>query len=310
MILRFDDEELCSNFLLDHHTWKDWFSTLDPWVCQSLPFERLAWVRILGVPIHLADNDVLNNIAEHYGRIVHGSQFNAEDGNLSLGWIGLLVGEGDRIHDQATLKWRDKQFRVWIEEELCDWAPDSIGRVFIKEDNDKPSEEFGSDDDSLDDGDTVKSSEFRPVTEENERSKTINADGIVEGGNDNFSRNSGNGSYSENLGEQSSLDGGARGANDGCKSAGKEGNKLFFFKSADQVRRPKKRIGLLRLRSKTQSQQGVSSPNSCERPKNGQGITVNSIWTLIWILSRFHKEKDFQKRFSRERQKSVGYLHS
>ncbi|MFS7994853.1 hypothetical protein Hanom_Chr12g01110991 [Helianthus anomalus] len=83
--------------------------------------------------MHLADNDVLNNIAEHFGRIVHGSQFEAEDENVSVGWIGLLVGEGDRIHDHVTLKWRDKQFRVWIEKELCDWAPGSVEKVLLED---------------------------------------------------------------------------------------------------------------------------------------------------------------------------------
>ncbi|KAJ0508473.1 hypothetical protein HanIR_Chr11g0517611 [Helianthus annuus] len=82
MLLKFVDEEPCAKFLLDHQLWKEWFLNLDQWNCQSLPFERLAWVRIQGVPMHLADNDVLNNIAEHFGKVVHGSQMEVEDRNL------------------------------------------------------------------------------------------------------------------------------------------------------------------------------------------------------------------------------------
>ncbi|KAL9997067.1 putative RNA recognition motif domain, nucleotide-binding alpha-beta plait domain superfamily [Helianthus debilis subsp. tardiflorus] len=87
MFIRFADEELCSKFLLDHQIWKDWFRSLDPWECQSFPFERIAWVRVSGVPMHLADNDVINNIAEHFGLIVHGSKMEAGDDNLSTTWI-------------------------------------------------------------------------------------------------------------------------------------------------------------------------------------------------------------------------------
>ncbi|KAJ0805635.1 hypothetical protein HanPI659440_Chr02g0080501 [Helianthus annuus] len=129
MLLKFQDEDGCNNFLLDHNAWKDWFKCLDVWNCQSLPFERLAWVRILGVPIHLAENDVLNNIAEHFGKIVYGSQLEANDRDLSVSWIGLLVGDGNRIHDQVTLKWKDKQYRVWVEEEMSNWFPDSVGSI-------------------------------------------------------------------------------------------------------------------------------------------------------------------------------------
>ncbi|KAJ0828984.1 putative RNA recognition motif domain, nucleotide-binding alpha-beta plait domain superfamily [Helianthus annuus] len=134
MLVKFEVEASCVNFLMDHSCWKDWFSVLDPWDNQSLPFERLAWVKVQGVPMHLADNDVLNNIVENFGKIVHGSQLEAGDGNLSVSWIGLLVGEGVRIHEQVTLRWKNKQFRVWVEEEINDWVPGSVGLVEVPTD--------------------------------------------------------------------------------------------------------------------------------------------------------------------------------
>ncbi|KAJ0739757.1 hypothetical protein HanOQP8_Chr06g0209261 [Helianthus annuus] len=129
MVLKFDDEEVCSKFLLDFHLWKDWFSNLDPWDGQPLPFERLAWVKVHGVPLQLADNDVLNNITEHFGKIVHGSQLEAEDVNLSVSCIGLLVRDGGRVNGQVSLRWQKKLFRVWVVEEYSEWFPDSVGRV-------------------------------------------------------------------------------------------------------------------------------------------------------------------------------------
>ncbi|MFS7928892.1 hypothetical protein Hanom_Chr04g00326141 [Helianthus anomalus] len=60
-------------------------------------------MRVLGVPIHLSDNKVFDSIAGLYGKIVHGSSVSAEDGNLSFSWIGILVGEGDRIHDHVSM---------------------------------------------------------------------------------------------------------------------------------------------------------------------------------------------------------------
>ncbi|KAJ0532536.1 putative RNA recognition motif domain, nucleotide-binding alpha-beta plait domain superfamily [Helianthus annuus] len=54
MLIKFLNESVCSEFLLNYSVWEPWFSSLDIWNGQSLPFERLAWVRVQGVPIHLA----------------------------------------------------------------------------------------------------------------------------------------------------------------------------------------------------------------------------------------------------------------
>ncbi|KAM0010437.1 putative nucleotide-binding alpha-beta plait domain superfamily, RNA-binding domain superfamily [Helianthus debilis subsp. tardiflorus] len=105
MFLKFVNEEDCVNFLLDHDCWELWFSSLDPWVGQSLSFERLAWIKIIGVPLHLASNNTFNHIAGLFGKIIHGSQVEAEDGNLSVSLVGVLVGEGGRIYEQVNLCW-------------------------------------------------------------------------------------------------------------------------------------------------------------------------------------------------------------
>ncbi|KAM0069344.1 hypothetical protein Hdeb2414_s0001g00000721 [Helianthus debilis subsp. tardiflorus] len=143
MLLNFAEKEPCAKFLLDHVIWKDWFTSLDHWNCQSLSFQRLAWVKVQGVPMHLAENDVLNNIAEHFGKIIHGLQLEVGDNNLSVSWIGLLVGDGNRIQGHVTLKWKNMQFRVWVEEGSSDWVPDSVGTVEFSEDS-RPGRHPGS----------------------------------------------------------------------------------------------------------------------------------------------------------------------
>ncbi|KAJ0737888.1 hypothetical protein HanOQP8_Chr06g0220511 [Helianthus annuus] len=267
MLLKFDNEERCSKFLLDHHSWKDWFFSLDPWNCQSLPFERLAWVRILGVPMHLADNDVLNNIAEHFGKIVHGSQMEAEDDNFSASWIGLLVGEGDRIHDHVTLKWRDKQFRVWIEENIVDWTPDSVGKVDEMDEGECSSGKSGSGDDIHVVDPAMVRLESQKVAEVHERSNNFNAakkvvNNILEANENSFGIG-GFDSPSKVAGEQLLSPGGTQFPNAGNNSYH---NDLFFFNSVDHLKRPKKRLSF-KPRNKTQIKSGLSRSNSGERPK-------------------------------------------
>ncbi|MFS7955583.1 hypothetical protein Hanom_Chr07g00644331 [Helianthus anomalus] len=81
---------------------------------------------MLGVPVHLAVDSVFDSIAEKFGKIVHASSRSVEDGDMSVNCIGLLVGEGKRIVELVDLKWEDKAFRVWVEEETADWVPDCL----------------------------------------------------------------------------------------------------------------------------------------------------------------------------------------
>ncbi|MFS7966661.1 hypothetical protein Hanom_Chr09g00776431 [Helianthus anomalus] len=120
MFLKFVEGSVCTEFLLNHSVWDPWFSSLDSWNGQSLSFERLAWVRVHGLPIHLADNKVFDLIAGQFGKIVHGSQIMADVNNLSSSWIGVLVGERERIQEHRMVCWKKKQFRVWVEEELSE----------------------------------------------------------------------------------------------------------------------------------------------------------------------------------------------
>ncbi|KAF5805472.1 hypothetical protein HanRHA438_Chr05g0219251 [Helianthus annuus] len=284
MLLKFGNEDSCSKFLLDNKVWCSWFSSLDPWNGQSLLFERLAWIRIIGVPMHLADNDVLNNIAEHFGKIVHGSNLEAEDGNLSVSWIGLLVGEGERIRDFITLKWSNKMFRVWIEEEFSAWVPEFVGLVsgpsvdldslFSNEEGENNLNDVSGDGGVPDKG---SPSGVRLETEnldcEAEKSPTVIAADVNESSNEIHNHYVG---QSVNVGCAQTCSGaqGERGFN---VSPNRD---ILFFSSQDNGARPKKRSFRHKPRKPKSALHGVLSPNSEERPRKRNRDQVNSVLTL------------------------------
>ncbi|XP_022024833.1 uncharacterized protein LOC110925173 [Helianthus annuus] len=107
-------------------TWDAWFSSLDMWVGQSLPFERISWIKFVGVPVHLAENKVFDDMAEHYDKVVHGSQLSAEVRGLSINRVGVLVGHGEPISDSVFLSWHGRKYKVWVLEEQREWVPDCI----------------------------------------------------------------------------------------------------------------------------------------------------------------------------------------
>ncbi|MFS7922117.1 hypothetical protein Hanom_Chr03g00244971 [Helianthus anomalus] len=277
----------------------------------------------------------------------------AEYGNLSVSWIGLLVGEGNRIHDHVTFKWKNKQFRVWIEEEINDWVPDSIGKVVVldnvtsssdsgRRDNHGIEEQYGFGDQNIPREQAMHQSKYQSVAEGDKGILEVNAveDNVPQNYYNNIKVTNANNDDSRNAfgfnkdGEPVVSTGGAQGgkrskkycSNDHSfgtrlevvKSAGKvvgserengvadigirnigplfsnnsdmdegsasrnvkglksnsggvqghsQGKQIFFFESADQDRRPKKRCYKNRIRGKAQPVSGQSCPSSGERSK-------------------------------------------
>ncbi|KAJ0691799.1 putative RNA recognition motif domain, nucleotide-binding alpha-beta plait domain superfamily [Helianthus annuus] len=122
------------------------FSWMEVWEGQVLPFELIAWLKISGVPIHLLDNEVLDSVGRLFGKVVHTSSLSYDSSDLSYDLVGILVGDGGRINESVTLKWKDRKFVVWIHEETDEWVPDCIGN---EEDREEGSEMEPRDEDRV-----------------------------------------------------------------------------------------------------------------------------------------------------------------
>ncbi|MFS8025224.1 putative RNA recognition motif domain, nucleotide-binding alpha-beta plait domain superfamily [Helianthus anomalus] len=131
-IIAFDDQEPADLFLEDEGRWRRWFTSLDRWQGQSLAFERIAWLKVTGVPFHLAENSVFNSIGEKFGRVIHKAQVQWNEGNFSSFCLGVLSGEGERINEAVKLNWKNKSFMAWVDEEMSEWVSDCVGRVDSK----------------------------------------------------------------------------------------------------------------------------------------------------------------------------------
>ncbi|KAD3641569.1 hypothetical protein E3N88_30793 [Mikania micrantha] len=99
---------------------------IDVWEGRSGPFERIAWVRIFGVPPNLWDPFIMNQIGGKIGKVIHKSEASVSDCNLFLDCLAILVSRGDRIQEQVTLKWKGKRFICWVSEDLRPWVPDFV----------------------------------------------------------------------------------------------------------------------------------------------------------------------------------------
>ncbi|KAM0021237.1 putative RNA recognition motif domain, nucleotide-binding alpha-beta plait domain superfamily [Helianthus debilis subsp. tardiflorus] len=107
-------------------SWEKWFSRLYVW--EGLPhiFDRVAWIKVLGVPASLWDRQIFNKIGERCGCLLVKSEASAEDGNLAEDRMAVLVPDGKRISEEFTLKWKDDNIKIWVEEIAGLWSPDFL----------------------------------------------------------------------------------------------------------------------------------------------------------------------------------------
>ncbi|KAM0058386.1 hypothetical protein Hdeb2414_s0005g00169651 [Helianthus debilis subsp. tardiflorus] len=141
LLITFHDEESAKHFMDLKEIWSPWFSKLDPWRGQTLSLERVAWLKLSGIPLHLFDSEVMGQIGESFGKILHVPKFFEEEQDLSISRVGVLVGFSYRIKEEVALRWRDRTFRVWVEEDQDIWVPDCFGRDDCSESSNMKSSE-------------------------------------------------------------------------------------------------------------------------------------------------------------------------
>ncbi|MFS7960136.1 hypothetical protein Hanom_Chr08g00699651 [Helianthus anomalus] len=107
---------------------KESFRSVEKWVGQTMLFERIAWLRIQGIPLHLLDNSIINMIGGKFGKIIQEGQHGEWDSDLSYDYVGILVSEVKRIQEEVVVQWRGRRYRVWVEEEIGEWEPEFLGK--------------------------------------------------------------------------------------------------------------------------------------------------------------------------------------
>ncbi|KAF5796636.1 hypothetical protein HanXRQr2_Chr08g0354041 [Helianthus annuus] len=104
------------------------FSMISIWEGQMLGFERLAWLKVQGIPLHLLSNEVIDAVGGVFSKVVHKANRSERDHDLSFEYVGVLVGDGKRVSEEVVLNWKDRKFRVWVMEELGEWMPEFTRR--------------------------------------------------------------------------------------------------------------------------------------------------------------------------------------
>ncbi|KAF5801533.1 putative nucleotide-binding alpha-beta plait domain superfamily, RNA-binding domain superfamily [Helianthus annuus] len=129
----------------------DEFVNVSIWDGQEVEFERVAWVKILGLPIQLCDPEIFEEVASVFGKVVQKVNFDPSSFDMSGGCVGILVNSGIIINGEVSVLWSDKLLSVWFMEVSGDKQPVLFnskpfgGSVVETSDDDSSSDEDMSD---------------------------------------------------------------------------------------------------------------------------------------------------------------------
>ncbi|KAD5961359.1 hypothetical protein E3N88_12832 [Mikania micrantha] len=129
VMIQFKDQLHANKLISETNTWEDWFSKLYVWEGKSIPYERIAWLKVYGVPPMLWDPIVINQLGGKMGKLLLKSEASLQDQNLSQDCLAVLVSDGEFIHEPITIRWEGKAFICWLVEDTRAWAPDFVNDV-------------------------------------------------------------------------------------------------------------------------------------------------------------------------------------
>ncbi|MFS7939157.1 putative RNA recognition motif domain, nucleotide-binding alpha-beta plait domain superfamily [Helianthus anomalus] len=92
----------CERFYADKGWWSRIFNSLVIWDGSSMvAYERIAWIQVHGIPIHLDIDEVYDLVGARYGEVVQPARMTTSDNNFSYAYIGVLYKSRGRIVDHV-----------------------------------------------------------------------------------------------------------------------------------------------------------------------------------------------------------------
>ncbi|GLU11952.1 hypothetical protein SLE2022_286690 [Rubroshorea leprosula] len=120
VLLKADDKGTLNKFIEEEEC--KWFKLIKPWSPPDIATERLVWVRITGIPLHVWNLRCFEKIENYLGSFIMADQFANDKECLDVARILISTAEANQIDKEVTLRVRSQLFSLKIKEEC--WRTD------------------------------------------------------------------------------------------------------------------------------------------------------------------------------------------
>nr|KAJ0218796.1 hypothetical protein LSAT_V11C300138180 [Lactuca sativa] len=121
--LRFQSPSDVDDFLANKTYWGMWFKDFKAGTDVSGVFDRLAWLRIVGLPVKLWDEEKFSRIASEFGKVVVPAEILPSMKDLSLSSICILTDHKKRINEEVLVELNKSILKVGVFESDFGWSP-------------------------------------------------------------------------------------------------------------------------------------------------------------------------------------------
>ncbi|KAL4556991.1 hypothetical protein LXL04_035161 [Taraxacum kok-saghyz] len=121
LTLKFRSPKAAVVFRANKNIWMQWFNWLEPVGKKEHKFERIAWIKITGVPILAWDESNFDLIANNYGKVLIQSNSFWDNKDISHGKVGILTTNRKRIDDEIITEIGGSLVRNGINEFDDNW---------------------------------------------------------------------------------------------------------------------------------------------------------------------------------------------
>lgn len=129
------------------------FNWLDYANKKDVRFERIAWLKITGVPLLAWDEDNFASIAGQFGKVISQDNVLFTCSDISFGKVGIITAHRKKINEEIVGSLNGKSFRIGIVELDEEWYPFKPFSPYrpVESDDDKDDDDGYEEEDGISD---------------------------------------------------------------------------------------------------------------------------------------------------------------
>ncbi|KAI3690043.1 hypothetical protein L2E82_48018 [Cichorium intybus] len=183
-VLKFCSPQAADRYLKSEHEWNRWFKWIKLGISDEVKFDRMAWVRLHGFPIHLRSMENVASVVGSIGEVLEVEGNNWATSDLTATTARILTSSKLMINEIVSCVYDRKMYNIGVVECAEAWDPISSyyeGSETNSVNGDNENMDLNNDEDQEDSYGDVNSEAWRDDVEEGEIVAESNEIGVTGG---------------------------------------------------------------------------------------------------------------------------------
>ncbi|MFS7948397.1 hypothetical protein Hanom_Chr06g00559571 [Helianthus anomalus] len=103
ILISMKSPEVADYFIDNKEIWDSRLKNVEEWEGQSIATQRLAWLKITGLQVHIWSEEIMQCIGARFGEVFQNYDTDTNDLNMHFDVIGVLVKMGEKIDQKIKV---------------------------------------------------------------------------------------------------------------------------------------------------------------------------------------------------------------